>query len=732
MKGILLLGALGLIFVLQYQEAKAVATLADLENVVTLTAENFDEKIKKNHLLVLFYGSECQECDGISLTWNKLANDINKNDRPNEQGRRKLNKSTTRRHTPGISIAKANCSNEKSLCTEKCSWNEYRNCEDDPDAECNLSGEYSSRKWMKTLGGAKKVCEKDPDCGGITRDANGYEPRKGPKIGYHARAHELWLCKVSQSKDGSKCSKSNDMGLSCTCPSDCRICENCTSSRFVLEHGYPTLMFFEAGKNDGAVHDGPRDFDALIGLVKLKFAQGPPTAKSQSVLLMEAGCKKQDWEFREWGNTNRNRRHYIRKRENPYSVSLEPTGKLLATGVCIPNDYEKDFPPDDGTKRIYITIETHEVRGVDAKKKTLSIDFTLTMRWLDSRIKTNFTHLNDKSGGILLGPKAIEHIWYPDLEVSNRQSFKMKEEWASLITTRILASKHINELDGMNNTEYEFSIPTVEMRYLVKTTVYCKKWTYSNYPMDHQTCDVAFGSLSGSSEFTLYNTPDNDSRPNNYKAANFDITISYLDRDENPGCNRVGMTFRMQRLTTSFFFKYYGPCTAIVLVSEIGFIIPVTAIPGRVGLLVTQFLTLINLFIHQMSESPSESELNALGIYFIACLTFVVCALAEFAIALLIHQRRRSRTESENTNRSEDMPSEMAQQKNVTSSAVSTWVPNKPNFKDITEDHVFIGSITPIWKRISFFLVTCDIDLIAACIYLMVFVLFNCVYWIIF
>ena len=43
MKGILLLGALGLIFVIQYQEAKAVATLADLENVVTLTAENFDE-----------------------------------------------------------------------------------------------------------------------------------------------------------------------------------------------------------------------------------------------------------------------------------------------------------------------------------------------------------------------------------------------------------------------------------------------------------------------------------------------------------------------------------------------------------------------------------------------------------------------------------------------------------------------------------------------------------------
>ena len=64
--------------------------------------------------------------------------------------------------------------------------------------------------------------------------------------------------------------------------------------------------------------------------------------------------------------------------------------------------------------------------------------------------------------------------------------------------------------------------------------------------------------------------------------------------------NRVGMEITMQRLTTSFFLKYYIPCVAIVLVSEIGFIIPLTAIPGRVALLVTQFLTLTNIFINSM------------------------------------------------------------------------------------------------------------------------------------
>ena len=39
---------------------------------------------------------------------------------------------------------------------------------------------------------------------------------------------------------------------------------------------------------------------------------------------------------------------------------------------------------------------------------------------------------------------------------------------------------------------------------------------------------------------------------------------------------------------------------AIVVVAQISFIIPMSAIPGRVALVVTQFLTLTNIFIHEM------------------------------------------------------------------------------------------------------------------------------------
>ena len=173
----------------------------------------------------------------------------------------------------------------------------------------------------------------------------------------------------------------------------------------------------------------------------------------------------------------------------------------------------------------------------------------------------------------------------------------------------------------------------------------------------------------------------------------------------------------------------------IVLVAEIGFIIPASAIPGRVALLVTQFLTLINLFIHQMSESPSESDLNALGIYSIACLAFVVSALAEFAISILIQQRKNSRNESENEPESIDSKTnstmfEVAQQPLKITPVVADWEPaTSTHHVMIAEDPSLNRLMNEIRKRFSIISRGHGIDFIAALIYPFVFLVFNCVYW---
>ena len=82
----------------------------------------------------------------------------------------------------------------------------------------------------------------------------------------------------------------------------------------------------------------------------------------------------------------------------------------------------------------------------------------------------------------------------------------------------------------------------------------------------------------------------------------FDIITLFIDDDSD---NDIEIHLFMKRRVTPFFFKYFVPCMAIVAVSQISFIIPPNAIPGRIGLIVTQFLTLTNIFIYQMVSFDS-------------------------------------------------------------------------------------------------------------------------------
>ena len=165
---------------------------------------------------------------------------------------------------------------------------------------------------------------------------------------------------------------------------------------------------------------------------------------------MEAGCKKEEW-TQEDGRPARY--HWI------------GVGMLLETGVCIKPGYNKNFAPSQKDPKVYITIEYQRVRDVNPKAQTVSVDFTLVMRWIDPRIKAHFSPQNQKRGGILISREAVQHIWIPDFQVWNRTSLTIEKEWASLIRSKVLSSKDLNAVDGKNNFYWELDYPTIEIKY---------------------------------------------------------------------------------------------------------------------------------------------------------------------------------------------------------------------------------------------------------------------------
>lgn len=81
-----------------------------------------------------------------------------------------------------------------------------------------------------------------------------------------------------------------------------------------------------------------------------------------------------------------------------------------------------------------------------------------------------------------------------------------------------------------------------------------------------------------------------------YQASNFFTSTTFVN-DTN---GAIGVDITMSRDIQSFVLKYYVTCIAIVILSNFSFVFPLTDVSGRVGLLVTLFLTLTNLFIYQM------------------------------------------------------------------------------------------------------------------------------------
>ena len=299
--------------------------------------------------------------------------------------------------------------------------------------------------------------------------------------------------------------------------------------------------------------------------------------------MLETGCKRKKWTK-------------VDDTDDGFAGSYRWVGygQLLEKGVCIEGSYQKFFAPEQGKTIVYCKIEYQKVRKVDAKEKTLSIDLLVNLKWHDPNIRTKFTTEDEKNEGVVLRKEATEKIWTPDLYIWNSTTLKSKDEWASLKRSRIFSIRNITDQGSAS------AKTIVEMKYEIKTTVYCD-FKFLQYPMDVQNCSIKIGSGSGGAIFLLKDEVDKDLHlSTSYKAVGLNMTINFFGRDNQFGNSTVGFQIEMNRLIYPFLMEYYVPCIAIVFVSELGFVIPLTAIPGRVALLVTQFLTLVNLFIHQM------------------------------------------------------------------------------------------------------------------------------------
>ncbi|CAB4059117.1 unnamed protein product [Lepeophtheirus salmonis] len=103
----------------------------------------------------------------------------------------------------------------------------------------------------------------------------------------------------------------------------------------------------------------------------------------------------------------------------------------------------------------------------------------------------------------------------------------------------------------------------------------------------------------------------------------------------------AGFKITFRRKPEVYIFDYYIPSGIFVVVSWVSLVIPPDAPPGRIALIITTFLVLVNIANSVFSKSPRAHSINPIQVWILSCIVFVFITVLEYAVVLFIIRRQR-------------------------------------------------------------------------------------------
>jgi len=331
------------------------------------------------------------------------------------------------------------------------------------------------------------------------------------------------------------------------------------------------------------------------------------------------------------------------RRDLGQEVSHDPTLCLKDRPFvwCLPSDYNKEKHPFTYFHLMNETLPLKynfkfvidEISNINDKAQTLSFAMYFAVSWLEPRLVINSSAsewTEEKTGPkdqVNESPVNLKYLWYPELEIYGLETFGIQRVLKEMSGVRVMKNKTIN---------YELG---------VRVTISCKMM-FDDYPLDAHMCQFQVGSYYDttetvicSSEF-LYNAERQRSLQHFIQLEPLpqQYTIVNLPSGHYAAC---GFQVRLQRKQMQYQIQVYLPSFMFVVTSWVSFLIKPEVVPGRMALLVTLFLVLINIFNSVREQAPISSRLNAVDLYLVVCVFFVFSALMEYAAILMLLKKRR-------------------------------------------------------------------------------------------
>jgi len=304
--------------------------------------------------------------------------------------------------------------------------------------------------------------------------------------------------------------------------------------------------------------------------------------------------------------------------------------------ICIPQDYSRFDLPNETQTVVNVGIDIKDIPKIADKDFSITLNAFFVVRWKDERlvidqekIENNLGPEDDTDAWIPVDVSFIKEFWLPDAEILNLKEFKTLDV--------------LSKLEGLwlnRNFEIMYAVAT-------RITFICPM-TFNSFPLDVQVCLFQVGSFNYDNTKMVFEDEFIANESQIRSVLDYAVEIRKLPASKQNyvaitgNFSVAGFELTLRRKVSHYIITCYLPSGMFVIVSWISFLIPPDIVPGRMTLLITVFLVLVNIFNTITTNIPKAEGLTAIEAWVMVCVLFVFGALVEYAGILLQMKMRVS------------------------------------------------------------------------------------------
>lgn len=299
------------------------------------------------------------------------------------------------------------------------------------------------------------------------------------------------------------------------------------------------------------------------------------------------------------------------KPNKPSNVSVHHTNTTILAqdssscfNILTFSKSNKSLPSKCDALKVSVILLFEDVVDVDDKHQSVKFKMSIEVGWIEPRLQiidNSSLWIQDHDLRFAkISASWLHYLWVPDFDVLYLKSFQINH---------VLEPEGSLEIFPDKNIRYTFP---------VNMEIECPFFHYRYFPLDTQDCFFAIGSYEYTIEEMIFTGEmiyiRQNQRPLHYNIKDISAVtkngstfeggiIEQCDFYHHHGClvlhkhmySHYMVRVHMTRLFQPYLIRTYLPSFLIVIISWFGFVIDPLVVPGRMTLLVTLLLTLVNI-----------------------------------------------------------------------------------------------------------------------------------------